>query len=221
MSEYVSTNNYQSLKHEIGELLSKGRAQAGRAINTILVQTYWHIRRHIVEFEQSGKEKAEYGAELLNRLSKDLTLEFGKGFSRSNLFQIRQFYLKFPKIKTLSGQLSWSHYAEIIKAENDLEISFYAKESEKEKWSVRELKRQMKGMLFHRLALCKDKQGVLQLAEKGTEIINPADVKPIAEMVLLLRLCRPMCGKALPLPLSSNIKKEAAPRLSANVSFKR
>jgi predicted nuclease of restriction endonuclease-like (RecB) superfamily len=166
MSEYVSTNNYQSLKHEIGELLSKGRAQAGRAINTILVQTYWHIRRHIVEFEQSGKEKAEYGAELLNRLSKDLTLEFGKGFGRSNLFQIRQFYLKFPKIQTLSGQLSWSHYAEIIKAENDLEISFYAKESEKENWSVCELKRQMKGILFHRLALCKDKLRCLAVSRK-------------------------------------------------------
>jgi len=176
MREQIAANDYQSLKQEIGELLGKGRAQAGRAINTILVQTYWHIGRHIVEFEQSGKEKAEYGAELLDRLSKDLTLEFGKGFSRSNLFQIRQFYLKFPKIQTLSGQLSWSHYAEIIKAENDLEISFYVKESEKENWSVRELKRQMKNMLFHRLALSKDKTGVLRLAEKGTEIINPADV---------------------------------------------
>jgi hypothetical protein len=97
MSEYVSTNNYQSLKQEIGELLAKGRAQAGRAINTILVQTYWHIGRHVVEFEQNGKEKAEYGATILDRLSKDLTLQFGKGFSRSNLFQIGQFYLKFPK----------------------------------------------------------------------------------------------------------------------------
>ena len=113
---------------------------------------------------------------MLDRLSKDLTLEFGKGFSRSNLFQIRQFYLKFPKIQTLSGQLSWSHYAEIIKADNDLEINFYFKEAEKEKWSVRELKRQMKSMLFHRLALSKDKKGILELAEKGTEINNAADV---------------------------------------------
>ena len=113
MSKELSTSEYQNLKKEIGEIFSKGREQAGRAVNTILVQTYWQIGRHIVEFEQSGKEKAEYGAQLLDRLSKDLTLEFGKGFSRSNLFQIRQFYLKFPKIQTLSGQLNWSHYTEI------------------------------------------------------------------------------------------------------------
>ncbi len=71
-----------------------------------VIGTYWQIGRHIVEFEQAGEEKAEYGSELLNRLSKDLTLEFGKGFSRSNLFQIRKFHLIFPKIQTLSGQLS-------------------------------------------------------------------------------------------------------------------
>lgn len=176
MSDLISKKEYHSLKKEIGELLIRGREQASRAVNTILVETYWHIGRHIVEFEQSGKEKAEYGTELLDRLSKDLTLEFGKGFSRSNLFQIRQFYLKFPKIQTVSGQLSWSHYAEILKADNDLERSFYLKECEKENWSVRELKRQMKSMLFHRLALSKDKKGVLELAEKGAEIKNSADI---------------------------------------------
>jgi predicted nuclease of restriction endonuclease-like (RecB) superfamily len=167
---------YKSLIQQIGELLKTGREQAGRAINTILVQTYWQIGRHIVEFEQGGKTKAEYGAELLDRLSKDLTLEFGKGFSRSNLFQIRQFYIRFPKIQTLSVQLSWSHYIELLKAENDLEISFYTKQCEKENWSVRELKRQMKSMLFHRLTLSKDKAGVLGIAESGAEIQKPADI---------------------------------------------
>ncbi|TXK51537.1 DUF1016 domain-containing protein [Pontibacter qinzhouensis] len=167
---------YNGLIRQIGELLKTGREQAGRAINTILVQTYWQIGKHIVEFEQGGKAKAEYGAELLDRLSKDLTLEFGKGFSRSNLFQIRQFYSRFPKVQTLSGQLSWSHYTEILKADNDLEISFYARQCEKENWSVRELKRQMKSMLFHRLALSKDKAGVLQIAEQGAEIQKPADI---------------------------------------------
>ena len=167
---------YNELIHQIGELLKTSREQAGRAINTILVQTYWQIGQHIVNFEQGGKAKAEYGSELLNRLSRDLTLEFGKGFSRSNLFQIRQFYLQFPKIQTLSGQLSWSHYTEILKADNELEISFYTKHCAKENWSVRELKRQMKSMLFHRLALSKDKVGVLEIAEKGTEVQKPADI---------------------------------------------
>ena len=176
MSDPLPAVPYQELKDQIGELLRKGRARAGQAVNTILVQTYWQIGRHIVEFEQKGSAKAEYGSELLDRLSRDLTAEFGKGFSRSNLFQIRQFYLKFQNIQTLSGQLSWSHYAEILKADSDLEISFYTRQCEKEHWSVRELKRQMKSMLFHRLALSKDKEGVLEIAQKGTDIQQPEDL---------------------------------------------
>jgi predicted nuclease of restriction endonuclease-like (RecB) superfamily len=176
MTSKPEVNNYASLKSQIGELLILGREKAGQAINTILVQTYWHIGKHIVEFEQGGNEKSEYGSSVLERLSRDLTLEYGKGFSRSNLFQVRQFYLKFPIIQTVSGQLSWSHICEIIKADNNLEISFYTKQTEKEKWSVRELKRQMKSMLFHRMALSKDKNAILNLAEKGSEIQNPKDI---------------------------------------------
>ncbi|QCR21649.1 YhcG family protein [Pontibacter sp. SGAir0037] len=167
---------YNELVGQIGHLLKSGREQAGRAINTILVQTYWLIGKHIVEFEQGGKLKAEYGTELLDRLSKDLTLSFGKGFSQSNLFQIRQLYIRFPKVQTLSGQLSWSHYVELLKADNQLEISFYTKQCEKENWSVRELKRQMKSMLFHRLALSKDKDGVLKIAEQGAEVEKAEDI---------------------------------------------
>ncbi|MBI2258673.1 MAG: hypothetical protein HYU67_07215 [Flavobacteriia bacterium] len=164
----VKQSNYTGLINEIGNLLLKGREQVAHSINTILVQTYWLIGRHIVEFEQGGKEKAEYGSNLLDQLSTDLTKLYGKGFSRSNVFQIRQFYLRFSKIQTLSEQfeknetpshiLSWSHYVEILKSNNELEISFYVKQSENENWSVRELKRQMKSMLFHRLALSKDKK---------------------------------------------------------------
>lgn len=143
-------------------------------------------RKTLLEFEQGGKEKAEYGAELLDKLSKDLTRAYGKGFSRSNLFLIRKFYLTFQKIQTLSGQLeisetlhhrlSWSHYSEILKADNELEISFYIKQCEKENWSVRELRRQMKSMLFHRLANSKDKKGVLELAQKGADIQTANDI---------------------------------------------
>jgi predicted nuclease of restriction endonuclease-like (RecB) superfamily len=167
---------YNALLTQIGELLHNGRAQAGRAVNAILVQTYWHIGKYIVEFEQGGKEKSQYGSELLDRLSKDLTLSYGKGFSRSNLFQIRQFYLRFPKVQTVSGFLSWSHFVEILKTDTDLELGFYVKQSEKENWSVRELKRQMKSMLFHRLALSKDKQGVLAMSASGAEIQRAADI---------------------------------------------
>lgn len=169
-------NKYESLKSQIGELLLLGRENAGRAVNTILVQTYWHIGKHIVEFEQGGNEKSEYGSSVLDRLSRDLTLEYGKGFSRSNLTYMRKLFLFFPKRETLSHNLNWSHYFEILKADNNLEIGFYSKECEKEKWSVRELKQQMKSMLFHRLALSKDKESVLKLSEKGSEIQNPKDI---------------------------------------------
>ncbi|WP_240524665.1 DUF1016 N-terminal domain-containing protein [Candidatus Sulfidibacterium hydrothermale] len=85
-------------------MLEEGRKRAAQSVNTILLETYWQIGRHIVEFEQHGQEKAEYGKALLTKLSKDLSMEYGKGFSRSNLFQIRAFYLRFQKIQTVSGQ---------------------------------------------------------------------------------------------------------------------
>lgn len=105
MKKELQNNGYVALKHEIGLLLEKGRLQAGRAINTILLQTYWQIGHHIVEFEQKGKSKAEFGIELLDRLSNDLALEYVKGFSRSNVFLMRKFYLTFPKSQTVSDQL--------------------------------------------------------------------------------------------------------------------
>lgn len=89
---------------------------------------------------------------------------------------MRKLYLTFPKSETLSNVLSWSHYFEILRSDNEMEISFYAKQSEKENWSVRELKRQMKSMLFHRLALSKDKKGVLELSEQGQEIQKAEDI---------------------------------------------
>lgn len=170
----IESAKYNQLIEQIGTLLQSGRQQAAQAVNTILVQTYWQIGQYIVEFEQKGNERAEYGSQLLDNLSRDLTLSYGKGFSRSNLFQIRLFYIKFPIIQTLSGLLTWSHYVEILKADNPLEISFYNKQCQYERWSVRELKRQMRSSLFERLALSKDKEGVLKLAKEG-HIVETAD----------------------------------------------
>jgi predicted nuclease of restriction endonuclease-like (RecB) superfamily len=172
----LQSDQYNKLIDQIGNLLVLGRAKAAQQVNTILVQTYWEIGKYIVEFEQHGNEKAEYGSLLFDQLSKDLTATYGKGFSRSNLFQIRLLYTTFPKIQTLSGQLSWSHYSEILKAGSELEIGFYTRQTEKERWSVRELKRQMKSMLFHRLALSTDKEGVLKLATKGHDVQQPEDL---------------------------------------------
>ena len=172
----IEKQPYSELIDKIGSLLQQGRQQAVQSVNTILVQTYWHIGQHIVEFEQKGNERAEYGSQLLDTLSKDLTQSYGKGFSRSNVFQIRQFYVKFQNIQTLSGQLTWSHYTEILKSSNDLELGFYSKQCQHERWSVRELKRQMRSSLFERLALSKDKEGVLKLAKEGHIVENPEDL---------------------------------------------
>lgn len=172
----LEQSKYNNLINDIGSLLERGKEQVAHSVNTILVQTYWLIGRHIVEFEQSGKEKAKYGTFLFESLSKDLTVRYGKGFGRANLLYMRKLYLNFPKSETLSNVLSWSHYFEILRSENELEISFYIKQTAKENWSVRELKRQMKSMLFHRLALSKYKKGVLELSKEGQEIQKADDI---------------------------------------------
>ena len=114
-----------------------------------------------------GKAKARYGEQLITNLAKDLTRMRGRGFSRSNLIYMRKFYLTFPKSETLSHQLTWSHYFELLKCDDPLEMQFYMKECINEGWKVRELKRQINSSLFQRLALSTDKEGVLALANEG------------------------------------------------------
>ena len=172
----IAPTKYQDLIDHIGVLLQQGRQKAAQSVNIILVHTYWEIGRYIVEFEQNGNERAEYGTQLFERLSKDLTSAYGKGFGRSNLLYMRKLYLSFQISGTLSHLLTWSHYYEILKAENELEIGFYSKQCEKERWSVRELKRQMRSSLFERIALSKDKEGVLKLANEGHIVENPEDL---------------------------------------------
>ncbi len=182
----IQAIKYNKLVEQVGELLITGRQNAAQSVNTILVETYWQIGRYIVEFEQGGNEKAEYGTYLFERLSKDLTLLYGKGFSRSNLLYMRKLYLHFQisetpshvfeEIETLSKKITWSHYFEILKADNPLEIGFYVKQTEIEKWSVRELKQQMKSSLFERIALSKDKEGILKLSRNGHVVEKPEDL---------------------------------------------
>jgi len=176
MTNIEPIKSYDSLVGSIGTTVTQGKERAVRQINSTLVETNWEIGRHIVELEQNGADRAKYGTDLIRRLSKDLTVRLGKGFSKSNLLYIRKLYLTFPISETLSHLLTWSHYFEILKAENQLEISFYIKQCENENGSVRELKRQMKSMLFHRLALSSDKEKVLELADKGYTTTTPADL---------------------------------------------
>ena len=171
-----NSKEYNSLISSIGILLEDARKKVYIQVNQILVKTYWEIGKSIIEFEQKGKEKAEYGSKLFETLAKDLRQKYGKGFSRSNVIYMRVLYLRYPKSQTLSDQLTWSHYIELLMIDDDLERSFYEKQCIKERWSVRELKRQKNSLLFERISMNKDKESVLELAQKGHSIKKAEDL---------------------------------------------
>ena len=167
---------YVRLVSQISDLWEKAKNKAVYAVNAELIDANWLTGQYIVEFEQGGNAKAKYGDKLLVNLSKDLTRLKGRGFSRSNLNYMRKLYLSFPICETLSHKLTWSHYFELLKCENPLEMQFYMKECIKEGWKVRELKRQINSSLFQRLALSTDKEGVLALANEGHQIQSATDI---------------------------------------------
>ncbi len=160
----------------IRDIIENARGNIARAVNSEMVVAYWHIGREIVEEEQKGKSRADYGKKLLGNLSKKLTDEFGKGFDETNLRKIRQFYLCFPIRDALRLELSWTHYRILMHIENPHARSFYEIECVKNNWSVRELERQKGSLLFERLALSKDKKGLMELALKGQQLQSYKDL---------------------------------------------
>lgn len=183
--------NYSNLLSQIAEIYKLGQHNATIAVNTTLVETYWHIGKYIVEFEQKGKQKAEYGKALIDNLSKDLSLTVGKGFSRSNLIYMRLFYSEFQISQKPSDLLSWSHYVELLRISDKLERSFYLQQTINEKWSIPELKRQKKSSLFLRLAASKDKEGILALAKQGQLLEKPTDILREPYILDFLRIPEP------------------------------
>ncbi|RRD91863.1 DUF1016 domain-containing protein [Clostridiales bacterium COT073_COT-073] len=178
MSNLVD-NLHADVYANIKNLMDNARTDVARQVNDILVKTYWEIGRIIVEDEQGNSDRAEYGKQLVTDLSKKLTKEYGKGFSKSNLFNMRNFYLSFPIFQTVSGKLSWSHYCELLSISDKQKRSFYEKETINANWSVRELKRQIKTSLFERLLLSsgdENKEKVLELALKGNEVNKASDI---------------------------------------------
>ena len=173
---HADDNSYGQLIRNIGSLLETGKKQAVSAVNQAMVRTYWEIGKHIVEYEQAGNEKAEYGSETLKRLSRDLTERYGNGFGMSNINKMRKFYSLYPILQTVSAKLSWSHYVELLKIEDYMERSFYLKECEQESWGVRKLRRQMKSMLFQRLVLSKEKTEVIRLSTEGQVVEKAEDI---------------------------------------------
>jgi len=167
---------YVRLVSLISDVWDRAKENAALAINTELLDANWQTGRYIVEFEQGGNTRARYGEQLITNLAKDLTRMRGRGFSRSNLIYMRKLYLTFPKSETLSHQLTWSHYFELLKCDDPLEMQFYMKECVRQGWKVRELKRQINSSLFQRLALSTDKEGVLALANEGHQVQKAADI---------------------------------------------
>jgi predicted nuclease of restriction endonuclease-like (RecB) superfamily len=217
----VSKHKYTGLLKEIRQLVEQARYNVIRNINTELLLTYWNVGRLIVEKEIHDNIDEQSARQLILELSKELTKQVGKGFSRSNLFSMRRFYQIYESVQTVSGQgsrksvqtlservsktksltvsdkfktvqtvagqkiktgltastqLSWSHYCELLKCSDELEISFYQQTAIQEQWSVRELQRQMNTALFERIALSKNVRGVMKLAAKGQSIETETDI---------------------------------------------
>ena len=169
----------QEMVAEIRDIMVSARQNVATQVNSELINAYWNIGRVIVEHEQNNSERAEYGKNTMRQLSKVLTNELGKGFSLSNVYNMRQFFLDYPKFQSLTGKLTWTHYCELMIISDRDRRSFYEKECVRSGWSVRELKRQISTSLYERLLLSEgkpNKEKVLELAEKGQEIATPEDI---------------------------------------------
>src|SRR3990172_4486758 len=186
----AGTISYDSMFSGVAGLLEEARRTSARAVNSIMTATYWEIGRRIVDYEQRGKSKADYGKQVIDRLAVDLTERFGRGFRRSNLFQIRAFYLAYPNIlqtasakseaqivQTVSGQLSlkdvsarfplpWSHYVRLMSVKNPEGRSFYETEALRCGWSLPQLDRQISTLYYERTALSSNKAAMLKRGEK-------------------------------------------------------
>jgi len=155
----------ENIYNEIKDLIMASRARVYNTVNVEMLNLHWSIGKIILEI-QEGKERAKYGEEVLKNISLRLTNEFGKGYSVQNLRRMRQFYNLFPIRSTVMSELSWSHYLEIIKIDENNKRNFYMHEAINSRWSVRELQRQKDSLLYERLILSKDKKEVLKLSKE-------------------------------------------------------
>ena len=167
-----------NLVERIGHLLTSARQNVATAVNTAMVYTYFEIGRYIVEDEQGGKERAEYGRGVLNAVSSRLTAQFGPGWSAENLRQMRKFYTLYSNFQAtgLDFSLSWSHYLILTHVDDPDARRFYEIEAKKCQWSKRQLQRQIGSGLYERLALSRNKEEVLRLSREGQTIEKPADI---------------------------------------------
>jgi predicted nuclease of restriction endonuclease-like (RecB) superfamily len=183
---------YDSMLSGVVNLLEQARRTSVRAVNAIMTATYWEIGRRIVEFEQGGEARAEYGASLIKQVSQDLSIRFGRGFSKRNVEQMRLFYLKWPIAQTLSAQfdqtlvttefvrpfpLPWSHYVCLLSVDNPEARRFYEEEALRGGWSVRQLNRQVSTLFYERTAVSRNKAAMLKKGGKPLpeDAVSPED----------------------------------------------
>jgi len=165
-----------SFSQQILHILSEARAKAGRAVNSIAVNAYWEVGRRIVEEEQQGRHRAEYGANLIGYLSEHLSRELGSGFSQTNLKYIRQFYLSFPNRHALRDDLSWTHYRSLMRVENQKARQFYLEEAIANNWSTRALDRQINSLYYERLLSSNNPKALEAEMRENTEELQAEDV---------------------------------------------
>ncbi len=176
MTNEIQDRTFDRVYNNIKTVLEKARCNAYRAVNFAMVSAYWQIGKVIVEEEQEGKKKADYGKALITELSKKLTEEYGIGFTKSNLFYMRQFFLTFQNFHALRGELTWTHYRQLLRVEKESARQFYLQESINSNRSTRELERHINSLLYERIALSKDKEKVKELSEQGQIIKTPKDI---------------------------------------------
>lgn len=160
----------------IRRIIEESRGNILRAVNSEMIAAYWNIGKTIVEEEQKGRSRADYGKKILESLAEKLTADFGKGFDDSNLWNMRKFFLTYPILDALRRELSWTHYRILMRVEKSQARSFYEVECVKNNWSARELERQKGSLLFERLALSKDEKAVMKLARNGQELQKYEDM---------------------------------------------
>ena len=188
---------FDGLLRELREFITESRRQVLRAVDVVQVRTCWGVGRHIVEFEQGGAARAEYGAKLLPRLAEKLTEEFGRGFDVRSLEKMRQFYFAFPIADALRPQLSWTHYRTLMRVEDEHAREWYAKEAETENWSSRALERQVGRLYYERLLSSKDRKAVRAEAEEKIAELPPSPRDFVRDPVLLEFLGLPETGRLL------------------------
>lgn len=201
-------NYNKALINSIKDIVVKSRKRIIKTVNHSLIETYWSIGKEITDNEKANAIDSKSARQQILQLSKELSNELGKGFSRSNLFNMRKFYQVYPDVQTLSGHLSWSHICELLTIEDSNKRAFYEKESTNSSWSFRELKRQIDSSLYERLLLSSgkaNKEKVIEMSQTGQKLDSPTDIvkspyvfeflgipesKPILEKELEYKLIR-------------------------------